>query len=378
MTSKIKDSLLILLLLILTLPLVQQCLPFITSGQLKGVVPPSADVHFSVQKWWDASYQTGKSTYLNDNLGFRPDIIRFTNQVYYSLLHKINHKRIVEGKDHNLFLNNFIDGYYGNDFIGYDKIHERVRELKAIQDTLTRLGKLFIVVFSPGKAYVYPENFPENLKLPKTKISNYEALLQNMDSVGLRYIDFNPWFKQLKQTDKEPLWSTLGIHWSVYGSYLAGDSLVSFIEQQRHIQMPHATWTKIEHTTKPRYNEHDISALMNMIYPIATVPYSYPVVNYTSDTKTVKPDILFIGDSFLFFWVQTNFLDNITSDWQLWYYFGTRLEKSHPDPVPMGSYDWAGKLDKTDMIVMMYTADNSDEFGNGFAESAYLHYYPLK
>lgn len=378
MESKTKRGLFIFLLIILFLPLVQQCFPFITSAPLKGIMPLTEDTSFSVQKWWDASYQVTKNKYLNDNVGFRPDIIRFTNQAYYTLFKKILHRRIVEGKDHNLFLNNFIDGYYGKDFIGYDKIHENVRKLKAIQDTITHLGKLFVVVFSPGKAYVYPEKFPEDLVLKKTAINNYEAYIHSMDSMGLNLIDFNAWFINIKNKEKEPIWSTLGIHWSIYGSLLAGDSLINYIEEHRNIHMTHATWTKIEHTTQPRYSEHDISALMNMIYPIATVPYSYPVVSYPEDSKTVKPKIIFIGDSFIIFWVQSDFLDNVTSDWELWYYFSGKLEKSNRNGVTMEGYDWVKKLNNTDCVVFMYTADNGDELGRGFIDNTYQHYYPNK
>ena len=378
MESKIKSGLFIFLFIILLLPILQQNFPFITSGPLIGIFPLAENVTFSLQNWGDASYQSEKNKYLNDHFGFRPDMIRFTNQAYYTLLKKINHIRIVEGDDHNLFLNVYIDGYYGKDFIGYTAIHEKVMKLKAIQDTLAHLGKSFIMVHSPSKAYVYPEKFPQNYKIKKTGVNNYDAYIAAMDSARVNMVDINAWFYAIKHKTQEPIWTKLGIHWSIYGSLIAADSVTRYMEQLRHIHMPHPTWTKVVHTDTPRYKENDISAIMNMIFPITTETHSYPEVTYPEDATTTKPKVVYIGDSFFIAWILYGILDHIDSAWEVWYYFNSKMDKDHHDGVSMEGYDWINAINNTDYVVMMYTPDNLEELGNGFIEKAYDHYYPKK
>ena len=92
-----------------------------------------------------------------------------------------------------------------------------------------------------------------------------------------------------------------------------------------------------------------------------------------------KPKVIYIGDSFLFQWMDQWFFDNTNFDWQIWYYFRKVYDRptlNGKQMVAIANYDWLSELNKNDCIVVMYTSHNLHELGEGFIEKAYAHYYP--
>ena len=107
---------------VLVLPFVQQCFPFITSGELSGDFTNAPDVEFSWAKWIDGSYQKGKADFCNDHLGFRPDLLRLNNQIDFSLFGECHAVWTLLGTHQCLFQAPYIEAYYGRDFVGYKSI----------------------------------------------------------------------------------------------------------------------------------------------------------------------------------------------------------------------------------------------------------------
>src|ERR1035437_6178867 len=164
MRNNIKKGLFVFIFIILLLPFAEQNFPFIKSGQLLGYFTNAPDVTFSSTKWLDGSYQKEKGDFYNDHTGFRPDLIRLNSQIDFSLFNKPSYGGTVVGKENCLYFDNYIYAYYGKDFMGYNYLFEKSLKLKAIQDTLTKMGKTFVLVYSPCKASYFREYIPEELK----------------------------------------------------------------------------------------------------------------------------------------------------------------------------------------------------------------------
>lgn len=381
MERKIKNLLCCLIFLVLFLPLLQQNFSFITSGRLYGWFTTAPDADFSWEKWFDGSYQLAKTKYCNDNVGFRPDMIRLGGQLDYTLFTKFRSNSIILGNDQSILTPEFIDPYIGKDYLGETIIAETARKLKAIQDTLAHLGKSMVLVYSPCKAYYYADNIPDEYKKLRKGPDNYQTWLKVAGSMGINQIDFNAWFLQLKKTNKELLFPKQGYHWSVYGALITADSIARYIERARNIHMPHPVWSKIEHTRKSRYSDNDLALTLNLIYPVCNEVFSYPEVTYQVSSTTVKPRIIYIGDSFLFQWDTDGFMDNANTDWQIWYYFNELYKTNDPPGEthhPTSETDWIKTLENADCLVIMYTPHNLYEIGNGFIEKAYEHFYAVK
>ena len=114
-----------------------------------------------------------------------PDLIRLNNQLDFSLFKKIHSEwRLLGGDNSCIFQDVYIYSYLGRDFDGYPYILEKVRKLKAIQDTLGKLGKSLIFVQSPCKAFYYPEYFPGRYKDTVRCTTNYETYKRIGDFCG--------------------------------------------------------------------------------------------------------------------------------------------------------------------------------------------------
>ena len=381
MGARIKNGIFVAALLVLCLPLIQQNYPFFTSGKLDGWFTSAPPDTFSVKRWWSGAYQAGTNDYTNDHMGFRNELIRVNNQLEFSLFDKTHSLSIVIGKERYLYQGVYINSYYGNDFVGYDPIREKLRKLKALQDTFAAMGKTIVVVHAPCKAYYYPEYIPDRLIQPKRTATNFEVYKRVCDSMGINQLDFNSWYVSLKNKGNELLYPKQAFHWSVYGSLLAADTFTRYIEKCRNIKMPHPVWDNIEHSNTPRYTDADIAKTCDIIFPTAVETFSYPVVHYKADATASRPKTVYIGDSFLLTWMYDGLMQNTNTDWQIWYYFRLLYDKDHNEETPelyVGNTDWLAVLKKADCVVFMYTAHNLKEMGNGLIEQAYGYYFEGK
>jgi len=378
MKTKIEKGLLLFFLVILFLPFLEQHIPFIESGVLKGGFKDADDAQFSINKWIDGSYQSQKGLYLNDKTGFRADMVRLNNQMDFSFFDKCHAGWGVAGKNQMLFQFPYIDAYYGNDFVGYDTIREKTRKLKAIQDTLRHSGKSLILVYAPSKATFYPEYFPDDRVQAKRGMTNSQAYRRIADSFGINQVDMDTWFASMKNKSKEMLFSKQGIHWTNYGTILAADSLMRYIEQLTNIHVRHPDWSYMEHSDKARFADDDIAKEFNLIFPIARETFAYPVIRNVADSGEKKPNVIYIGDSFGLKLAQCGMLNKMNSQCEMWYYFYDVIHLNDTIYSYTNKYDWQGAINKSDCVVLIYTSMNLKELGSGFIEAAYEHYYPGK
>ena len=376
--ENIKKGLVVFVMAVLLLPFIQACFPFITSGKLQGYFTNAGDIDLSWKNWFDGSYRDNKSNYLNDHVGFRPDLLRLNSQIDFSLFQKSNYGGTTPGKDDYLFYTDYIDAYYGRDAVDYNILKERMIKFKALQGALARRGKTLVLVYAPCKAWYCPEYIPSGMKEPRGSHNNYEMSVAIGDSLGIDQIDFNAWFLSMRKTTKEILYSRQGIHWTNYGAILGGDSIIKYIEHTRHIHMAHPQWNRVIHTTAARRPDNDMGDILNLIFPLVSDTFCYPELTYTNDTAITKPNCLYIGDSYNINLLTTGIIQNTDAQWELWFYWKKIFNDSNWDKdvehPKIADYDWKTAIDNTDCIVMMYTPKNTKYLGDGFIEQAYDYY----
>lgn len=353
----------------------------IKTTKLQGAIVDSPDVHLEVADWFRGNFQSGKNAYLNDAFGFRPDLIRVNNELDFLLYKKLKTNGVVVGKDNVLYEKSYIEEYCGKNPQDIPVISERMMKLKAIQDTLQRLGKTLLLMYAPSKAYFYPEDFPASMRCSGSLNNNYHNYLRLGDSLHINQLDCNGWFLKIKNRFKGMLVSKGGIHWTYYGALVAADSMVTVIEQQRHIRMPHFTWDSIQY--EPGHlQEQDIMEALNLLKPPVKELYAHPVVKQDTGQTRIKPHIIFLGDSFLWTFAYTNVMSGCSTDWEFWYYFNEVWNQNtiagKEDVKHISGYDWFNSLLQHDCIVLLYTAPNLTGLSSGFIEKAYDKFYPGK
>lgn len=374
-----RGRLFLFIALIVSLPLINYNLHIIESGKLDGVAPKPELSLFTPENWLNGDFQAQHSTLINDSIGFRPDLVRMNNQLDYWLFRKINASTIILGSNDYLFGSKYIDEYNGLDYMGDSAIRSACYKMKRIQDTMEKMGKTFVFVMSPSKAYYFSANIPEYLKRKEPHTNNYTGYRHFADSFGVKQIDFNAWFAKMKDTSKHVLMTRQGIHWSVYGGMLAADSMIKYIEKERMITMPHFHMTKLNYSDTPRHPDADLGSILNLIYPITKEHLTYPEYEYIENGAVTKPKTIYIGDSFLWLWMDDNLMRKTSVGWEFWYYYNEIWTDSVAQ-AHMGEYKWQESLMKTDCVVLMYTPFNFHLLTEkkGFIMQAYDYFYPAR
>ena len=366
------------LFIVLTLPAVEQKFHFIKVAPLKGGYKDAVDSVFRLQSWLSGAFQAQREKYLNDGVGFRPDLVRLTNQIDFSLFDICHTAWTVKGKDQYLFQWPYINAYNGSDFSGRQVILERCVKMRALQDTFAKMGKSFILAYLPSKASSYPEYFPDDRVVKHPGPTNYAVYRHIADSLGINQIDLDAWFVSMKNTSKEPLYSKQGIHWTTYGAILGGDSLTRYMEHLRGIHVQHPRWEKMVHSDSLRGGDDDVAAELNLVFPEAHETLAYPVIEDVPNDTGKKINAIYIGDSYAHKMIEFGIVYKMNNQCEYWGYFDEIHDINGHQYSTINTYDWIGALKRTDCIVLSYTLFNFYHLGDGFIEHAYDYYFPAK
>ena len=365
-----KNSALFILIIVSIIPIAQLIHPFQFKWvqPLKGAVENTQKPEFKWNEWFNGDYQQQFENYFNDQIWMRPWLVRVHNQIQFSIFGKAHANGVIIGKDNYLYEQNYIKAYNGDDFIGTQKIKEKVSDLKILQQELNVLGKTLIVALAPGKGTFYPEFFPENTPATKTDSTNYFVYSKLLQENQINHIDFNKWFVDMKDTSRYMLYPKYGIHWSYYGMLIAADSLIKHIEVDRNITMPHIELNKFTTSTKLKYSDYDIAKGMNLMFQMRSQPMCYPEISI-NDKNTTKPKTIVISDSFYWSMYNLGMGKNIFSLGGFWYYNKNIYPESFTKQLFVSDVDIKKEILDAEVIVLMSTDANLPNFSWGFVEN---------
>ena len=239
----------LVLLALLALPMLQTIFHFVDEKPLDGAYVPAKKPVITLKTLYyegfvdtlmtkqDSSMTTQDSlmSWCTEQTGFRNAMIRVNNQLLYSAFGKIPVTSLVKGKDGVTFFDkSYINSYTGETYLGEKRIQTITQQIKVIQDILRIKGVTLLPVFVVGKASYYPELIPDAYLAKRGETNNYQAYLKAFEEQDVEMIDFNRWFCDRKGTEEHPIYCNLSSHWTVYGAYLAMDSLVNYMESKTH------------------------------------------------------------------------------------------------------------------------------------------------
>lgn len=360
------------LIIILLIPFTQDFFHLFEFSPLNGVFSKTEKPKLTLDEWSSGSFQTKYEEYLEQNIGLRNLFVRANNQLDFSLFNIAHSAGVVVGKNDFLYEEQYINSYLGRDFVGEDVLNSRLRKLKFIQDTLKQKSNIdLILILAPGKASFYPEYIPDRYNPEKKTISNYDFISKRAQILGLNILDFNKYFLNIKNTTKYPLYPKCSIHWSTYGSMIAADSIVRYIEKLRNIDMPDILWNGFEFSDTIRNTDYDIGEGMNLLWEISYPRMAYPRISFKSDSSKTKPVVLGIGDSFYKNFYYDDIPQNLFIQNGFWYY-NKEVENSNDGVTKqVKQLNYREEIEKQNVIILIASETNLWRFPFGFTENAY-------
>ncbi|MFC2113725.1 hypothetical protein ACFLRI_00095 [Bacteroidota bacterium] len=370
MNQKIKHIALILFAALLFLPVLIQPLGFVKIKGLKGYFVTPGDSSLNVNYWTKGIYQPAKEENCKYKLKVRPLLVRVYNEVRFLLYGDISARNVALGRNGYYYEKHYINAWLGNDFIGEDTIVKKLNAYKTLLDTLNQHGIQMLFVLAPGKVTVYPEYIPVEFESHKKRTTNYEIFKRELASLNIPHIDFNNYFKEIKDTVNFPIYPKGGTHWSVYGSCIAFDTIIRYIEYLTKKDLPDYTYTAFDVTKKARSSDDDIARATNRIWIRKEEKLLYPYLEVTDSSGKTKPDLLTIADSYYWTIVGTGFLKYFFTDFNFWYYFKENHTQNPDEPKMVNGYqDLKKEIEKRDIVLFIITDGNLNEFSWGFVNT---------
>ncbi len=300
--EKAKKYCFIFLLLLLFVPITQRFVKFHNSESLNGIAAFANYPSFHYKDWIAGKYQQLAELFVNDNFGFRDDLLRLTNSFDFWVFKTANATNIVVGKDNYLFFNYNIERYLG--ILTQDKkqIDSLFVATDIMRKKLNERNIELVFVIAPSNAYYYSDKFPSQYDSYSKKENDYDYYLKKLNDYGIPYIDYNKWFLEIKDTVSLDLFPKHGTHYTYFSAVWVGDSLVRYLENDMEIDMPEIIRESVKKDTMKKY-EHDLENVLNLSYPLKNDDLYYYNLKFNTEGKT-KPKVLTVGDSF--FWPVLN------------------------------------------------------------------------
>ncbi|MEI6748878.1 MAG: alginate O-acetyltransferase AlgX-related protein [Bacteroidales bacterium] len=326
---------------------------------------------------FSGSYMYRMNDYTEQNIGFRPTLVRINNQLDYCLYKLPHAEGIVIGKEGQLFEEDYITEYLGRNFIGKNTIARKVKCLKFLQDYLKKEKNIdLIVILSPSKVRFYPEDIPNRFKPDRKSLSNYQCFIDNFNSSGLKYINFSSWFAKIKNESKYPLYPLTGVHWSDYASTLAADSLIHYVEAVRNCDLPDMVTRQINLADTASSADLDVWRTMNLLWHIPQPHLAYPVIEFRDGAGKTRPRLLTIADSYYWNWTSFDIPLNVFSNQAFWIYNRQVYTNDVKGTQFTDQLNLKDEVEKRDVILLMVTERFLYTAFWNFTEDLYKIYNP--
>lgn len=296
---------------------------------LAGVTDKVEMPKLDFETYSDGSFQSDYDEYLMQNFGFREPLLRFYNQYLWSLFGKENIDHIVPGKEGWIFYKHHIDDYYGQEMYRWqnntdaaiDRYEREISLMKKLRGVLKDYGIEFLMFVAPDKAFIYPEYLPEQ-EFDTTTINARKYYVERFVEEGFPHIDMTEMFIKMKDTTDYLLMPSKGAHWNntcVYGV----DTLLRLMETLKNDKLAEFKYGEAIPSYRHLKAEADIEGYMNLIFP-KRIPEKFQtkerLFEIITDSSTVKPNVLFVGNSYLFQIYDYIPVEEIFSDMNHWYY----------------------------------------------------------
>ena len=370
----------IILMILLFMPLLQGRFQLIPLKPLFGVTIETEKPEFELESYRSGAYAKQEEAFVGEHFGFREPIIRLYNQYLWSCYKKTYAHDVMAGKQGWLYTPESVSDYYGTELLNWQPSVEEARrnferEVKYLchaRDILKENDVELLAFIAPEKSFVYPEYLPDG-KHDTTTINACATFLHRFEENGFPCIDMTSWFKQMKDTVDYPVIPQTGAHW-VFPAVYAADSLFRFMGELKGIELPKLKYGAL-HESDNHGTDNDLERLLNLSLPIRKRQGYSPTAEVTVEhrTNSVKPRVLFIGNSFMWGFATRLPMKEVFNEVEFWYYFSTAYTG---DPLtPSGNVVDLNLLEKLldfDYIVWFTTGNQLNKGTNGFANSVIL------
>lgn len=366
------------------LPMAQEHLHLFDLKLLYGEMVEAQQPELTMENYVSGQYQQQMEACVSQKFGFHESIIRLYNQYLYDFYRKTYNKEIVAGRDGWFYFQQNVNDYYGTEMYRWQKTAEEAREtydrearlMWKLRGVLNEYGKEFLMFMAPEKGFLYPEHLPKR-QFDTTSINARLYYARKFDEYNFPYIEMTKWFQGIKEADTlpYPLIPQSGAHWS-FSSVFAADSLFRFMGALKNEKLGALAVGQLrESTSEVTSGDCELENLLNLWRPVKHIDERLldAEVTVVPDSSTIKPDVLFVGNSFLFRMSYFIPFDDLFSKSDYWFYNSTvYYGKDYELTKSVNEIDLLQRLMDADYVVWFTTGSQMYKVSYGFVERALM------
>ena len=366
------------------LPMAQEHLHLFDLKQLVGVMVEAKKPELTKENYVSGQYQQQMEAYAGQNFGFHESIIRLYNQYLYDFYRKTYNEEIIPGRDGWFYYQQNVNDYYGTEMYRWQPTVEKARAtydrearlMWKLRGVLHDYDKEFLMFMAPEKGFLYPEHLPKR-QIDTTTINARLYYSQKFDEYDFPYIEMTKWFQAIKEADTVPyiLIPQSGAHWS-FSSVIAADSLFRFMGSLKNEKLGTLKVGPLrESSEQTKIGDYDLENTLNLWRTVSHKGEKLldAEVTVISDSTTVKPNVLFVGNSYLF---RMNYFvpfEDMFSYTDYWFYNSTAYYGEHYAlKRSVWEIDFLQRLMDADYIVWFTTGNQMYKVSYGFVERALM------
>ena len=366
--SKAKRIILILILIAGFLPLLQQITGQVKVAGLGGAVYDIKPRPLTKNFWFTGKFQKRYERFLITHFGFRPSFIRMKNQIDWSLFSTINSGDVaVLGKDNYLFESSYIKTWQGKDLVEGDTIQMLVDKLQFVSTELEKHGTKVLVAIAPNKVKILSDYLPPSVTRKENTVTNYDKFLKAISKSSIPYIDFNRALTDEMQIDSFPLFSRFGTHWSMYGAVFASDTLINRMSALQDANYSSFTKGKVRMSDTSLHTDHDLLAVLNLMYPLGTEQTAKVKLNF--DSGKPKAKVLSISDSYYWSFYHLGVIEHCFDTTSQFLFYNKTVVDEHANRAPRPKdFDILAETLNKDIVLLLATDANLFHFSFGYID----------
>jgi alginate O-acetyltransferase complex protein AlgJ len=323
---------------------------------LAGVQPKYERLPFTLRSLFDAKYQGSLAERFSGDFIGRTFLIRQTNEIYYRAFNVCPMKSasLVLGRNGVVFEEAYLREYCLTRVDNNNAV-PLVRDIKRLQEICGHLGIGFVLVLTPSKAAVFPDDIPARwLRRYDPRPRAYDSFVPLLRSEGIHFVDGHAITAEAKARAPAPVFPRGGTHWSQYAAWLTTNAVMASLQSQGKPLRP-IECEELKVSNRPTGEDQDIYALMNL-----AVPWRYPVAELKikqTPGQGPRPILAITGGSFV--WKIAGLLNESRqfSEMDFFYYYktmkmafangiGTRVAE------PVQSVDFEREIFAADCLVL--------------------------
>lgn len=177
------------------------------------------------------SFISGYEKYVEDNFGFRQELIRFNNIVKVKLFNTSPSDRVIIGDEDWLFYNaeDEIEDYRGTNHFSNEELEKIKNNLEERSQWLNKKGVNFYFVVAPNKSTIYPEYLPSNI-IKYNSESRLDQLINYLSKHSdTNIVDLRPALK--KNKSNYLLYKKNDTHWNAMGAFVGYSEIASILKE---------------------------------------------------------------------------------------------------------------------------------------------------